>query len=61
MIRRFISKGTDIGKVTRKTVRAIQNWINSYPGAILNYKTSNNNITSQFLTKKTCEILGVVQ
>ncbi|MBP7792592.1 MAG: IS30 family transposase, partial [Candidatus Goldbacteria bacterium] len=60
MIRRFINKGTDIGKVTRKTVRAIQNWINSYPRAILNYKTSNN-ITSQFLTKKTCEILGVVQ
>ncbi len=60
MIRRFIKKGTDIGKVTRKTVRAIQNWINSYPRAILNYKTSNN-ITSQFLTKKTCEILGVVQ
>ncbi len=60
MIRRFINKGTDIGKVMRKTVRAIQNWMNSYPGAILNYKTSNN-IIRQFLTKKTCEILGVVQ
>ena len=35
LIRRFIPKGTDIGKLTRKEIKRIQRWMNDYPIAIL--------------------------
>lgn len=60
MIRRFIKKGLDISKIAETTVKAVQNWINSYPRAIFNYKTASN-ITNRFFTRKTCEVLGVVR
>lgn len=31
LIRRFIPKGTDISKYSKKYIRYIQNWINNYP------------------------------
>lgn len=35
LIRRFIPKGTDIGKLTCKEIKRIQRWMNDYPRAIL--------------------------
>ncbi|MGN0965281.1 MAG: IS30 family transposase [Dysosmobacter sp.] len=39
MIRRWVPKGTDIGKITKKQIAAIQNWMNDYPRKILDWKT----------------------
>ena len=35
IIRRFISKGSDIGKEKKSTIRKIQDWMNNYPRKIL--------------------------
>ena len=35
IIRRFIPKGSDIGKLNLKTVRQTQDWMNTYPRKIL--------------------------
>ena len=40
LIRRFVPKGTDIGKLTAKDVRRIQHWINHYPRRMFGYKSS---------------------
>ncbi len=40
IIRRFIPKGCNIGRYTRADIRAIEEWINSYPRKILNFKTA---------------------
>jgi IS30 family transposase len=39
IIRRFISKGTDIGLEKKSTIRNIQNWMNNYPRKILGGKS----------------------
>ncbi len=39
MIRRFFPKGTDFGKVSKKRIAALQNWMNSYPRKVLGWKT----------------------
>lgn len=41
LIRRFIPKGTDIGNVSKKTVKYIQDWMNNYPRRLLGYKSPN--------------------
>jgi IS30 family transposase len=40
IIRRFIPKGSDISKFSRKQIQEIQEWINCYPRKIFNFKTS---------------------
>jgi IS30 family transposase len=40
IIRRFIPKGTDIGKLAPKDIRRIEYWMNNYPRKILGYKTA---------------------
>lgn len=40
MIRRFIKKGRDIGKISSATIRHIEKWINTYPRKILEWKTA---------------------
>jgi len=60
VLRRFVPKGTDIGKVTAETIKKAQNWMNNYPRAIFGYKTANDMII-QNLTRKTCGIFEVVQ
>ena len=60
IIRRFIPKGSDIGKITVETIRKIQNWMNNYPRGIFNYQTANDMI-KQKVTRKTWDILAVVQ
>lgn len=41
MIRRFFPKGTDFSRVTKKRVAEVQDWMNSYPRKILDWKTPN--------------------
>lgn len=41
MIRRFISKGADISKYTKKEIKRIEHWINNYPRKILNGLSAN--------------------
>lgn len=39
MIRRFFPKGTDFGKITKKRIAALQDWMNGYPRKILGWKS----------------------
>mgnify|MGYP003799871731 FL=1 len=41
LIRRFIPKGTDIGKFTHREIQRIEHWINNYPRRIFGYRTAN--------------------
>lgn len=40
MIRRFISKGARIEKISRAAIKTIEEWINNYPRRIIGYNTS---------------------
>lgn len=40
IIRRFIPKGANISKYSKKEIKTIENWINNYPRRILKYKTA---------------------
>ena len=42
LIRRFIPKGTDIGIISKKMVKYIENWMNDYPRKILGYKSARD-------------------
>ena len=39
MIRRFFPKGTDFSRITKKRIAELQNWMNSYPRKVLDWKT----------------------
>lgn len=41
LIRRFIPKGTDITPISEEFIQYIENWINNYPRAMFNYKSTN--------------------
>ena len=41
LIRRFIPKGSDIGKYTDEDIKRIEHWMNNYPRRIFGYKTAN--------------------
>ena len=40
IIRRFIPKGSDISRYTRKQIQVIEDWINNYPRKILDFSTA---------------------
>ena len=42
LIRRFIPKGIDITPITKSYIQKIQDWINNYPRAMFNYKSTND-------------------
>lgn len=42
LIRRFIPKGTDIGKYKVSEIKRIENWMNNYPRRIFGYKCAND-------------------
>jgi IS30 family transposase len=42
LIRRFIPKGMDIGKISKVKIKYIENWMNNYPRKILGYKSAND-------------------
>ena len=41
LIRRFVPKGADIGKLSDKAIARIQHWINNYPRRMFGYLSSN--------------------
>jgi IS30 family transposase len=41
ILRRFLPKGTDFGKLTATELQRIENWVNNYPRKILDYKSAN--------------------
>lgn len=41
ILRRFVPKGTDIGKLPAKELRRIEDWVNNYPRKIHGYRTAN--------------------
>lgn len=40
LVRRFIPKGTDIGKLSADSIKRIEHWMNNYPRRILAYRTA---------------------
>ena len=47
LIRRWIPKGIDIGNIKVSFIKEIENWINNYPRAMFDYKSSNMILLSQ--------------
>ena len=47
MIRRWISKGTDITNIKNSFIKEIEDWINNYPRAMFDYKSSNMLLLNQ--------------
>jgi IS30 family transposase len=41
ILRRFVPKGMNIGKLTRKELQRIEDWVNNYPRKLHNYMTAN--------------------
>lgn len=41
ILRRFVPKGTDIGKLSNKELQRIEDWVNNYPRKIHGYKSAN--------------------
>jgi IS30 family transposase len=41
ILRRFVPKGTDIGKLTPIELQKIEDWVNNYPRRIFGYKSAN--------------------
>ena len=41
LIRRFIPKGIDITPISEESIQKIEDWINNYPRAMFNYKSTN--------------------
>ena len=41
LIRRWIPKGTIIDNISKEFIKQIENWINNYPSAMFDYKSSN--------------------
>ena len=48
IIRRFLPKGTDFSFIKTKSVREIQNWMNTYPRKILNGSTPLKTFKEEF-------------
>jgi IS30 family transposase len=42
MLRRFVPKGTDLTKLTKKQLQRIEDWVNNYPRRIFAYKSAND-------------------
>ena len=49
IIRRFIPKGCDISKYTRKQIQAIEDWINNYPRKILDFETAEERFIQELV------------
>jgi IS30 family transposase len=49
IIRRFVPKGCDISKFTRKQIQKIEDWINNYPRKILNFETAEERFIQELV------------
>lgn len=47
LIRRWIPKGTDIANIKISFIKKIEDWINNYPRAMFDYKSSNMLLLNQ--------------
>lgn len=47
MIRRWIPKGTDMTNIKESFIKEIEDWINNYPRAMFDYKSSNMVLLNQ--------------
>ena len=47
MVRRFVPKGSDISKFTRKQISSFEGWINNYPRKILGFRTAEEMFIQQ--------------
>ena len=41
LLRRWIPKGTLIDDISNKFIKQIEDWLNNYPRAMFDYKSSN--------------------
>ena len=41
ILRRFVPKGTDIGKLTHQELQQIEDWVNNYPRKLFGYQSAN--------------------
>ena len=48
IIRRFIPKGCDISKYTRKQIQAVEDWINNYPRKVLDFETAEERFIQEW-------------
>ena len=46
MIRRWIPKGTSIDDISKEFIKQIEDWLNNYPRAMFDYKSSNMILSS---------------
>ena len=46
LIRRWIPKGTSIDEISKEFIQKIEDWINNYPRAMFDYKSSNELLLS---------------
>ena len=49
IIRRFIPKGCDISKYTKKQIQEIEDWMNNYPRKILNFETAEERFIQELV------------
>jgi IS30 family transposase len=42
LVRRFVPKGTDMGKLKESDIRRIEQWMNNYPRRMFQYKSAND-------------------
>lgn len=49
-IRRKLPKGTDFSTLSRQTIQDVEDWVNSYPKAVLSYDTAENLFSSYIST-----------
>ena len=49
IIRRFIPKGCDISKFTKKQIQAIEDWMNNYPRKILDFETAEERFIQELV------------
>lgn len=41
LVRRFVPKGTNINKLSKKSIKRIEHWMNNYPRRIFGYRSAN--------------------
>lgn len=50
LIRRFLPKKTDFDKVSKKDIKFIENWLNTRPKKVLNFKTPAEALSAEWCT-----------
>ena len=48
LIRRFVPKGYNINKLSKRDVKRIEHWINNYPRRMFHYKSANQMVQNDY-------------